>query len=313
MVGKVWVNGHWYKVSYEGLHIICSSCGCYGHLGRNCKKSPPKEQATPPETTVTPPAPEMETEKGSTQNEKIEAEREEAKKAIPEAKDIGDIHGEWLVVTRRKRAVLAQREQAKNKGGVPLSNRYEKSPTNSKVVGHVGYKAKGSSFNAIDPKSNVAPDSDNKGAKNGWKIKKRRHDEGPTIQPTNAVPMKVKTADPRPTQLRNENPKEVREMATPQKLASENRRPLQESSKQNIITISSESAAPLKGFKTAMQIEQISNNHFQFTEENIPPNDIADSMEVMEEGKEIDNSNMVVTMQEDANMNVGVSTQPNKG
>lgn len=102
-------------------------------------------------------------------------------------------------------------------------------------------------------------------------------------------------------------------MATPQKLASENRRPLQESSKQNIITISSESAAPLKGFKTAMQIEQISNNHFQFTEENIPPNDIADSMEVMEEGKEIDNSNMVVTMQEDANMNVGVSTQPNKG
>lgn len=33
VVGKVWLNHYWYKVSYEGLHIICSNCGCYGHLG----------------------------------------------------------------------------------------------------------------------------------------------------------------------------------------------------------------------------------------------------------------------------------------
>ena len=36
VVGKIWVNSHWYKVQYEGLHLICTSCGCYGHLGRNC-------------------------------------------------------------------------------------------------------------------------------------------------------------------------------------------------------------------------------------------------------------------------------------
>jgi hypothetical protein len=36
VVGKIWVNGHWYKVQYEGLHLICTNCGCYGHLGRNC-------------------------------------------------------------------------------------------------------------------------------------------------------------------------------------------------------------------------------------------------------------------------------------
>lgn len=40
-VGKVWLNGYWYKVAYEGLHIICLNCGCYGHLGRNCKAPPP--------------------------------------------------------------------------------------------------------------------------------------------------------------------------------------------------------------------------------------------------------------------------------
>lgn len=37
VVGKVCLNGYWQKVSYEGLHIICVTCGCYGHLTRNCK------------------------------------------------------------------------------------------------------------------------------------------------------------------------------------------------------------------------------------------------------------------------------------
>ena len=24
-------------MKYKGLHLICNSCGCYGHLGRDCK------------------------------------------------------------------------------------------------------------------------------------------------------------------------------------------------------------------------------------------------------------------------------------
>lgn len=40
VVGKVWLNGHWYKVEYEGLHLICASCGCYGHLVRNYAVKP---------------------------------------------------------------------------------------------------------------------------------------------------------------------------------------------------------------------------------------------------------------------------------
>ncbi|GAU41147.1 hypothetical protein TSUD_190470 [Trifolium subterraneum] len=38
VISKVWIKGHWYKVEYEGLHRICTKCGCYGHLGRDCKK-----------------------------------------------------------------------------------------------------------------------------------------------------------------------------------------------------------------------------------------------------------------------------------
>ncbi|KAF1879450.1 hypothetical protein Lal_00005916 [Lupinus albus] len=34
--GPVCVQGNWHKVEYEGLHIICTFCGCYGHVSRNC-------------------------------------------------------------------------------------------------------------------------------------------------------------------------------------------------------------------------------------------------------------------------------------
>ncbi|KAG6793605.1 hypothetical protein POTOM_002820 [Populus tomentosa] len=37
-IGKpVKVKDNWYKVEYGGLHLISSSCDCYGHLGRDCK------------------------------------------------------------------------------------------------------------------------------------------------------------------------------------------------------------------------------------------------------------------------------------
>lgn len=26
----------WYNVEYEGHHLLLSTCGCYGHIGRNC-------------------------------------------------------------------------------------------------------------------------------------------------------------------------------------------------------------------------------------------------------------------------------------
>jgi hypothetical protein len=37
VVGRVRINGDWYyHVQYECLHIICTQCGCYGHVLKDC-------------------------------------------------------------------------------------------------------------------------------------------------------------------------------------------------------------------------------------------------------------------------------------
>lgn len=41
VVGKLCVMGTWHKVEYERLHVICSCCGCYGHVTQNCTMKPP--------------------------------------------------------------------------------------------------------------------------------------------------------------------------------------------------------------------------------------------------------------------------------
>jgi len=38
VIGKVQVDGLWMKMVYEGLHIISSKCGCYGHATRDYKQ-----------------------------------------------------------------------------------------------------------------------------------------------------------------------------------------------------------------------------------------------------------------------------------
>ncbi|GAU49481.1 hypothetical protein TSUD_286190 [Trifolium subterraneum] len=42
VVGRVGINGEWYHIQYEGLHIIFTQCGCYGHLMKDC--APPKKK-----------------------------------------------------------------------------------------------------------------------------------------------------------------------------------------------------------------------------------------------------------------------------
>lgn len=37
-VGNIWVNGHFFKIKYEKLHIIWTSCGQYVHLRQHCDK-----------------------------------------------------------------------------------------------------------------------------------------------------------------------------------------------------------------------------------------------------------------------------------
>lgn len=68
------------------------------------------------------------------------------------------------------------------------------------------------------------------------------------------------------------------------------------------MTVQPEKINTMKGFKTAMHIEQVSNNHFKFTEENRPPKVPIEVMECSEDDKGKANSSTEVQMQDEAEM-----------
>ncbi|KAL6527507.1 hypothetical protein OROGR_016597 [Orobanche gracilis] len=101
VIGKVCVQGHWHKVEYEGLHVICSNCGCYGHVTRNCTVAKPTINNTVAVDSS------KEGVHGGSQTV------EEGDKAVindnnnqPDSVQLvtPEIHGDWLVVTRKKRS-----------------------------------------------------------------------------------------------------------------------------------------------------------------------------------------------------------------
>jgi hypothetical protein len=120
VVGKVWINGHWYKVQYEGLHMICSACGCYGHITRNCtkaptmplpaEKAPATQQAFVGEASTTPtrvptqqpaaPATSVIAEQISGIN--INDTHNQGNNVVNGMNPI-EVHGDWMVVTRKKK------------------------------------------------------------------------------------------------------------------------------------------------------------------------------------------------------------------
>lgn len=40
LVSKIWVEGHFQRVEYEGLPTICFKCSCYDHLREQCPMKP---------------------------------------------------------------------------------------------------------------------------------------------------------------------------------------------------------------------------------------------------------------------------------
>lgn len=38
MVRKVWFKNHWFHVEYEGLHLLCKTCGLYGQWHKDWPK-----------------------------------------------------------------------------------------------------------------------------------------------------------------------------------------------------------------------------------------------------------------------------------
>lgn len=122
VVGKVWLRDHWYQVEYEGLHRICSRCGCYGHLGRDCNKNhdevvvplqPPAGGASTPMTQ--PGAVQLQPVMEQPQTVTVQKQPEGNKEAVGETSAAtltpegavteppGPLHGEWLMVKRKSR------------------------------------------------------------------------------------------------------------------------------------------------------------------------------------------------------------------
>ncbi|CAL0309743.1 unnamed protein product [Lupinus luteus] len=94
VVGRHNLGGHFYKVMYEGLHVICKTCGCYGHVTRNFSSN----------TTVAPPL-----ETGTTEEQVLNVAGENYGKNDEHPSNSTTItnslenYGEWLTVTRKKR------------------------------------------------------------------------------------------------------------------------------------------------------------------------------------------------------------------
>ncbi|XP_020220999.1 uncharacterized protein LOC109803727 [Cajanus cajan] len=97
VVGKFNLNGKWYNIEYEGLHLLCSNCGCYGHVNWNCSLKTTEEQGPTPAGEAT-----------ALGNDSVS--RNNAKSiscnisATNQDKSVISAHGDWLVVRRKKKS-----------------------------------------------------------------------------------------------------------------------------------------------------------------------------------------------------------------
>lgn len=194
------------------------------------------------------------------------------------------------------------KESPKNKVVAHLSNKFEKSSLPTKAVGHVPHNGKEGAFNASDTISHFASSNDNKAPKSAWKVKKKRHDEGLAQKLPTALISNVKSTEPKPIPQGKEATRDPKQPNSSIQTSSGTHKPLQENSKQNIVTVQPEKINTMKGFKTAMHIEQVSNNHFKFTEENRPPKVPIEVMECSEDDKGKANSSTEVQIQDEAEM-----------
>ncbi|XP_057425890.1 uncharacterized protein LOC130719278 [Lotus japonicus] len=134
IVVKICIENFWYKIEYEGLHMICMKCGCYGHMSRECTATMPVEvtEKTPPQPQEgNPPNPSHETappsngggspiasEKETSNSMDISVTADEiagelnekesqnvagAKKVVVNLEDNFEIVGEWMTVVKKKK------------------------------------------------------------------------------------------------------------------------------------------------------------------------------------------------------------------
>jgi hypothetical protein len=118
VVGRVGINGEWYQVQYEGLHIICTQCGCYGHVLKDCAvkiksaTNVESNKAVEGEKTVVDQS--AATILNADGNEPVHKVGEDGSVNHAGKEDFADhnndkkipeiLHGEWIKVERRKKS-----------------------------------------------------------------------------------------------------------------------------------------------------------------------------------------------------------------
>ncbi|XP_045798137.1 uncharacterized protein LOC123892394 [Trifolium pratense] len=183
VVGRVGVNGEWYQVQYEGLHIICTQCGCYGHLLKDCaqtKKKPVTEVAKTANspategTPVTPPQTQIEAKITEDSAWNMVPNREEG--------DPDFLHGDWIRVERKKRG---NKFNASNNSGIPFPTNVQNhsKELNKPVIEHNN----GNHVNTSQ-RSEAGP---NQNSKRKFKKKRPRYDTTGTNKISQHVTSKV--------------------------------------------------------------------------------------------------------------------------
>ena len=163
VVGMVFVEDAQYKVEYEGLHIICSNCGCYGHYSRDCHSKNNGEASIPL------------LEKAVVPHGVVDAEMAVTASTPSPVHELSQPHGEWLVVARKSRprsrsdAKGDTRIKAKDNVSNISGNRFDSLVREEENILHEEIINDEDTMHAI-----VAPSSGEK-IKSGFKIKKKAH------------------------------------------------------------------------------------------------------------------------------------------
>lgn len=221
VIGKIWVNGHWYKVQYEGLHLICTNCGCYGHLGRNCNIKNTTDipaaasnhqhddniQRNNHNTGTAQPHSIPTSQNGQEFNASTTNQSTEKEAIISNDEGVKDIHGDWMLVTRRKRSNIPSHSLTPK--NVTLKN--YRLPTNSSPLVHQPKLL--ASTNKLPPRPNI--NDSNRANKTSFDPKRRRHDIS-IIEPTFKLPIDPSTSDPKTTPTQKSKPGTYKTPPSPQ-------------------------------------------------------------------------------------------------
>ncbi|XP_057447653.1 uncharacterized protein LOC130739394 [Lotus japonicus] len=124
VVGMLRLRGVWYNIEYEGLHLLCSKCGCYGHMSRKCKVIAAETVAaasSTPATKATAPSAQSGTTLEAATDPAINADSMQAENSAPKTAASVPIaaHGKWLIVERSKR----KQNQNRQSGGAAAKSK----------------------------------------------------------------------------------------------------------------------------------------------------------------------------------------------